>query len=138
MVKMNKPSPGLPGVYKHCRAGGRGPRPMKQGTETYVNIVPDMPGTWEDMPMGCHDYSKNSRNFQPTPGSTSTLTSHSPCPLYHEVGGDFDRHPPEALLPEELLVVPRGCHSQIPAATPPSASAWPSAWLPAGTNGKKN
>lgn len=88
--------------------------------------------------MGCHDYPKSSRNVQPARGSISTLTSHSPLPLYLEVGGDLGRHPPEALLPEERLVVPRGCHSQTPAATPPSASAWPSAWLPARTNGKKN
>ena len=55
-------------------------------------------------------------------------------PLYLEIDGGLGRHPPEGLLPAECLVLPRGCHSQSPEATPPSASAWPSAWLPAGNS----
>lgn len=53
-------------------------------------------------------------------------------PLYLAVGGGPGSCPPEGPLPAESPLVPRAFHSQTPAATPPSGSAWSSAWQPGG------
>lgn len=105
------------------------PESISEGTQALAS-----PSSW-GMGHGLGCYLRGSQGWaRPAGLPVASLSALSP---YLAGGGSPGRCPPVGPLPAEWAVVPRTCHNWSPPATPPSGSAWPSAWQPGGVRKRR-